>query len=443
MDSAAREHLAQRILGLATHGEAEVLVFDNDSGLTRFTHNAIHQNVAQIDTSVRVRTIVDGRTGVAATNLLDDASLRAVVERAYAMGALAPRDDEAPGLVRNEAIGEQPGAFDDDTADATPADRARIAGDLVRVAERNGLWAAGYVTNERSGITVVNSVGTRVSYDGTSCGINVKANGADSTGFAERYATRISELDGEAVSTIAADKALASRSPVAVDPGAWTVILEPAAFGELLSYLADHFSSRSYDEGSSFLCDGLDRSYASDAVTISDDYAHPLFAGQPFDFEGNPTRRLSLLERGVAHELLTDAAWAKRLNRTNTGHGLPAPNAHGPAARHVVVAGGTKSASELVAETERGLLITRFWYIRPVDHRKTIVTGMTRDGTFLIEDGELAGGVRNMRFNQSILEALGAASFSRDPVRTGGYSYSSIVPTARIENFHFSSGTDF
>jgi PmbA protein len=426
MDSIAREALAERVLSFARGGEAEVIVSDGDFGLTRFTHNAIHQNVASADTAVRVRTIVDGRTGVAGTNALDETSLRDVVDRARAMGALAPPDGEAPGLVANA-----------DTA------TARIVADIARLAEGRGLWAAGYVTSERSGITIANSAGTRVSYDGTSCGLNVKANGPDSTGFAESYSTRFDDLDGIAAGTIAVEKTLASKAPIAVEPGEWTVVLEPAAFGELLSYLTDHFSAQAYDEGSSFLSDGLDRAYAGEAVTISDDYAHPLLAGQPFDYEGYPTRRLHLLDRGVAHELLTDSAWAKRLHRTNTGHGLPAPSAHGPAARHVVVSGGTHSTSELVAQVKRGLLITRFWYIRPVDHRKTIVTGMTRDGTFLIENGEIARGVRNMRFNQSILEALGAATFSKGVVRTGGYNYSSVVPTALIENFRFSSGTDF
>jgi predicted Zn-dependent protease len=443
MDSAAREALAARVLAFAGAAAAEAIVFDVDSGLTRFTQNAIHQNVASTDTSVRVRTLVDGRSGVAETNALDDASLRAAVERALGLGALAPRDDEAPGLTRAEPAATPAGAYDAATANATPADRAKVVAAITRVAEGNGLWAAGYVTTERTGITIANSAGTLASYDGTSCGLNVKANGPDATGFGERYSTKMSDLDGEGSSTVAAGKALRSKAPVDVPPGEWTVVLEPAAFGELLSYLSGHFSAQTFDEGSSFLCDGLDRKYAGDNVTMRDDYANPLFAGQPFDFEGNPTERIALLERGAAHELLTDATWAKRLGRTNTGHGLPAPNAEGPLPRHVVLDGGHKTAAELVAETERGLLITRFWYIRPVDYRKTIVTGMTRDGTFLIEKGEVVRGVRNMRFNQSILDALGAATFSNEAVRTGGYSYTSVVPSAKIEGFRFSSGTDF
>jgi predicted Zn-dependent protease len=444
MDKHAREALARRVLAFAGTAQAEAIVSDVDAGLTRFTHNAIHQNVASADTSVRVRAIVAGRTGVAATNDLGDAALRATVDRALAMAALAPRDDDdAPGLAHNTGPASPAGAYDEGTAAASPATRARVVAEICSVAERHALWAAGYVATERAGTTIANSAGTLVSYDGTSCALNVKANGPDSTGFAERFSTTVADLDGTKAGSVAADKALRAREPIDVPPGEWTVILEPAAFGELLSYLSDHFSAQAYDEGSSFLCDGLERAYAGPTVSIADDYAHPLLAGQPFDFEGYPTARVPLFERGVASRLLTDATWAKRLALPNTGHGLPAPNPHGPSARSVVVAPGTATLPELIAGTQRGLLVTRFWYIRPVDQRKTIVTGMTRDGTFLIENGEIARGVRNMRFNQSILGALGQAVFSCDPARTGGYAYSMVVPAVKIDGFRFSSGTAF
>src|SRR5580704_19437091 len=159
----------------------------------------------------------------------------------------------------------------------------------------------------------------------------------------------------------------------------------------------------------------------------------------PSDYEGQPTMRLPLIENGVVKNIVTDSYYAKRLGRPNTGHALPAPNAFGPYPRHLVLTAGTKSFEQLVAETKRGLLITRFWYIRTVDQKKAIVTGMTRDGTFLIENGKIAGGVRNMRFNQSILEALGHCEFASAQARTAGYSYSIVVPAAKIDGFRFTS----
>jgi predicted Zn-dependent protease len=163
----------------------------------------------------------------------------------------------------------------------------------------------------------------------------------------------------------------------------------------------------------------------------------------PFDYEGQPTQRLRLIENGVAKNVVTDSYWANKLQRSNTGHALPAPNAYGPQASHLVVSPGTKPVAELIAETKRGLLISRFWYIRTVDQKKAIVTGMTRDGTFLVEDGKVTCGVRNMRFNQSILEALRRCEFANALRRTSGYSYSLVVPAAKIEGFTFSSGTEF
>ena len=443
MRETERAELARRVLALAATDGCETTVTSGATGMTRFTQNAIHQNIASSDTTVRVRTIVGGRTGVAITNDLGDASLARAVARANEIAALAPCDDAAALLSLSSPEPAPAGAFVAATAETAPAARAATAAAIFREAEAASLWAAGYVTTAHSGITIANGAGTLVSYDGTTCGLNVKANGRDATGFAEYYGTDATLLDGASAGERAASKARAGAKPQAVDPGPWTVILEPAAIGELLSYLTDHFSAQAYDEGSSFLCDGLGRSYVGENVDMRDDCAHPLLLGMPFDYEGHPRTRVPLFEAGVAHELVTDARYAAKLGTRNTGHGLPQPDAAGPQPLHVVVAGGEKSIEELIAETKRGLLVSRFWYIRPVDARKTIVTGMTRDGTFLIENGRIVRGVRNMRFNQSILESLRSCEFARDAARTGGYGYDMVVPPVKIASFRFTSGTDF
>lgn len=443
MDSAARETLARRVLALSDATETEVMVWSGRSELTRFTHNSVHQNVAESDISIKVRALVGKRTGVATTNVLDDSALSSVVARAIEMAKLAPEDPELPQLPAGGKAVAPEGAYVEQTAHATPEQRAAMADDIFKTAEANDYWCAGFITTGSSGVSIVNSSGACASFDGSDSGINVKMNGSDSTGFAEGYDTDVTRLDAHAIGKLSAQKARDSAKPRAVEPGAWTVILEPAAFGELFTYLGDHFSAQSFDEGSSFLSDGLDKQYLGENVTISDDYAHPLAPGMPFDFEGQPTQRLTLVDRGIAKAIVTDSYWAHKLGRENTGHALPAPNAYGPQASHLVVAPGSKPLNELIAETKRGLLVTRFWYIRTVDQKKAIVTGMTRDGTFLIENGEITGGVRNMRFNQSIIEALKNCEFSNSLHRTGGYSYSVVVPAAKIEGFTFSSGTDF
>jgi predicted Zn-dependent protease len=444
MRSAERETLAKRVLELASGAsEAEVLIAEGDTALTRFTHQVCNQNVASSDVGISVRAIVEKRTGVARTNRFDDTSLREVVGRAIEMARMAPSDTHQPGLVRGGETTTPPGAFDAATAHA-PADlRASMCEALFAQAEAAEQWCAGYVSTSSAGYTIANTSGALASFDGSDAAVNVKMNASDSTGFAEAWSTQVGAIDAASVGRRATSKAAGAMHPVTVDPGAWTVILEPTAFGELFVYLADHFSAQSFDEGSSFCSDGLERTYFTENFSLHDDYAHPLNPGMPFDFEGQPTMQLSLVEAGVVRNVVTDSYYAHKLERPNTGHALPAPNAAGPQARNLVIAGGTKSIDELIAQTKRGLLVTRFWYIRTVDQKKAVVTGMTRDGTFLVEDGKISRGVRNLRFNQSILECLRQCEFSREQKRTGSYHFSLVAPAVKIENFHFTSTTEF
>lgn len=443
MDKPQREAIAKRTLALSNADQTEVLVSSSNSALTRFTRGLSNQNVAAQDVGVSVRAIVSGKTGVAATNQTDDDSLADVVRRAIELAAFAPSDPLVPSLPSGKPGSAPSGAFDEATAHADPFARAHICDAIFSEAEAHAYWSAGYASTSESGITIANSSGALASFDGTDAQVNVKMTGPDSTGFAEQYSTHVDAINGTETGRRAAHKARDGAQPRPVEPGEWTVILEPPAFGELLSYLVGHFSAQSFDEGSSFCSDGLDRSYFTGSLTIWDDYTHPLAPGMPFDFEGQPKSRLPLVESGVVRNIVTDSYYAKKLERANTGHALPAPNAWGPQALNIVVAPGSKSTEELIAETTRGLLISRFWYIRTVDQKKTIVTGMTRDGTFLIEHGRIAGGVRNLRFNQSIVEALGSASFAREQHRTGQYSYSLVVPAVKLDRFSFTSTTEF
>jgi len=443
VDNKQREALAERVLGLSTADQTEVTIAAESADLTRFTHEEIHQNVARSDAGVSVRAILGLRTGTAATNLLDDASLRATVDRAIEIARLAPEDPELAPLPSGGPTQTPEGAYVKATADASPQLRADMADAIFKVAEANKFWCAGYARTQSAGFTIANSNGARASFDGTDSGINVKMNADDSTGYGQAYSPDATKLNARSVAETAAGKAKNSAQPQDVEPGDWTVIMEPAAFGEFFTYLASHFSAQAVDEGSSFLSDGLDKPYFGENLTVRDDYANPLAPSMPFDFEGQPKQQLTLIDAGVAKTFVTDSYWAKKLNRENTGHALPAPNAYGPQAINLTIAPGTKSTEQLISETKRGLLISRFWYIRTVDQKKAIVTGMTRDGTFLIENGKIAGGVRNMRFNQSIINALGKCEFSNELQRTGDYWFSLVMPTAKIEGFTFSSGTKF
>jgi PmbA protein len=438
-----REAIARRVLERSAADQTEVLVATADTSLTRFARGISHQNMVSSERGVSVRGIVGGRTGVASTNQVDDTSIDDVVRHAIEMAALAPADPQQPPLPAGGETHAPEGAYVAETAHADPFVRTHICDAIFTQADEAGFWCAGYVSTSSCGVTIANSSGAIASFDGTDAQANTKMVAGDSTGFAERYSPDVTTVDGNAVGRIAAEKARAAAHPRSVDPGEWTVILEPPAFGELLAYLVGHFSAQSYDEGSSFCSGSIGRRYFNDGVTIFDDYAHHLAPGMPFDYEGQPKSRVTLVDRGFVRNIVTDSYYAHKLNRPNTGHALPAPNAQGPRALNVVVAGGNATEERLIAETTRGLLISRFWYIRTVDRKRAIVTGMTRDGTFLIEHGRVTGGVRNLRFNQSIVEALANATFANNQTRTGGYSYSLVVPTARIEKFNFTSRTEF
>jgi predicted Zn-dependent protease len=443
MDADARRALAARILARSKAGATEALIASDHRSLTRFTHEFIHQNVDVENVSVRVRAIVDGRTGVASTNAIDDAALDAVVQRAIDIAAFAPRESELPQLAGAATYAPVTGAYVDATASATAEQRANVAGAIFTHAVNNGYWCSGYVTTSTGGYTIATTAGADASFDATGCGANVKMTAGDSTGFAEHYAQNVAELDGDALGARAAQKAHASAAPVSVDPGEWTVILEPPAFGELAGFLASHFSAQSYQEGSSFLSGRLGERVMGAGVTIRDDYAHPLHPDAPFDWEGTPKQRVTLIDRGVASDIVTDSAYARKLGRPNTGHGLPAPNSSGPYPLNLTIDPGTESLDALIAGTKRGLLVTRLWYTRIVDQRQTILTGMTRDGTFLIEDGKLTHGVRNLRFNQSLVDALTTCTFANVAQRTGGYSYQLVTPAVKFDRFHFASTTDY
>jgi PmbA protein len=443
MHADERLALAEAVLARSRADATEVTVIATHQALSRFTHETIHQNVDETDVLVHVRAIVDGRAGVATTNARDDAALDDVVRHAADIASFAPRESTTP-IVASAAEALSPfGAYIARTANATADERARIADAIFAHARDGGLWSAGYVKTETEGITIATSAGARMSFAGTSAGANVKMSGPDATGFAECYATDVTALDGDAIGARAARKAAAARTPIAVDPGDWTVILEPAAFGELLAYFSGYFSAEAYTDGSSYLSGRLGERVVGANVTIRDDFAHPLNPGMPFDFAGVPTQRLALIDRGVAAHIVTDQTWAQRLDRPDTGHSLPRGSSGGPQPLHLVVDPGTRSRADLIAATKRGLLVTRFWYVRYVDQRRSIVTGMTRDGTFLIENGVVTRGVHNMRFNVAIGDLLSACELGSDQTRTGSYGYSLVTPSVAFERFHFASAASY
>ena len=429
------------VLAASTADETEALFSRSESALTRYTRNEIHENVVENDVALNVRAVVGKRVGVATTNRLDAGSIADAVARATAIARLAPEDADFPGLPGSDGDSVSlPGAFDDATAGASPEQRADAVAEIAKVMHHESLHGAGYVATRADVIALANSKGVRRYFRATDASVNIKAIGEDSSGYAEGFARSFQALDFHKLAQRAARKAVEGHDPAPLTPGAYTTILEPPAFREFLGYLAwTGFGAQALDEGSSFMAGKLGERIMGENVTIRDDFAHPLGAGIPFDFEGVPRKPVVLIERGVARDVVYDSYYAAKMQHANTGHALPAPNADGPFPLNIVVEPGKTSSADLVRGVERGVLVTRTWYIRLVDQKKQLITGMTRDGFFLIEHGAVTRGLRNMRFNESIIDALGRCELGDVLERSEG----TVLPAVRIDDFHFTSGTTF
>jgi len=431
---------AARALGVA---DAEATIAAGASALTRFANNAIHQNVAERSTHLSVRVQIDGRTARATTNRLDGSSIRQVVEEAVALTKLQESDPALLPMAEPAPITDTP-RWHAGSAQVTPMERAQAVAEAIAIVEAAGQTAAGIYGTSENLLALLNSRGVNAYHRETMAQFSITAMAADSSGWAKGTACSHADLDPAAMARAAVEKARASRDPVELQPGAYTVILEPAAVLDLAGQMFGDFSLTAIADGRSFLRDRLGSKLFGANIDIYDDVYHPLQAGPPFDGEGVPRRRLALVEQGAAKEVAGCRQIAHTLGVEPTGHGFPLPNEFGEAPMNIVIAGGTSPISEMIASTPRGILVTRLWYIREVDPYEKIMTGMTRDGTFLIEDGRIAHGVRNFRFNQALPEMLSNVEALSPAVRASGEeAFDMVVPAMKVRDFHFTEVTRF
>jgi predicted Zn-dependent protease len=437
------ESLAERIIGLSDADQTEVEIDLGSDALTRFANNTIHQNVAEQTLTISVRAVVDGRTARAVTNKTDEESLRRVIAAA---ARLARNQPEYPGLLpipRRQKY-QKVARFFPATASVAPQDRARAVARVCKIAEKNKQTAAGIFTTGASYSLLANSEGLLARYAETTAEFSVTILEENSSGWAKSNSPDVRDLDPDALAASASRKAAESRKPRELPPGHYTAILEPSAVLDLVGFLFYDFAGTAVLDKRSCLNDRMGKKIFGDNITLWDDAYHPLQTGEPYDGEGMPRQKVLLVDRGVPKNLVYSRATAKKMKQKPTGHGFSLPNEYGEAPMNLVFAGGDKSVGEMVRSTERGILVTRLWYIREVDPYEKVLTGMTRDGTFLIENGRLAGGIRNFRFNQSVIEALANVEMLGPAVRAAGEeSFEMVVPAMKIRNFHFSEATKF
>jgi predicted Zn-dependent protease len=441
----ARE-ICERGLSFASADEAEVLLQGGSSALTRFANNRIEQNVNETGYGISVRAVFGKKVGRASTNNFDDESLKKAVESAELIARYQKDDEELlpmPGPQEYREIAN----FVEATAGFSPTDRAEAITDLINHCRSEaGLTTAGIFSNESQYLALANSKGL-FAYDCmTSAVFSATVMTDDSAGWAEDNNKYVTKIDLKNVAGTAIDKALKSREPVAVEPGEYTVVLEPAASANLLIFLGWFaFGALVYQEGRSFLSGKLGKKVFGDNINISDNVFHELSSGLPFDFTGMPRRKVTLVENGVAKAIVHDRRTAKKDGVETTGHGLPLPNTSGPIPLNIVFQPGEASLEDMIASTKKGILVTQFHYANTVNPMKLVVTGMTRNGTFLIEDGKVTKAVKNMRMTESLEKILNNVEMiGKDAVkRRGFFGGGLVVPALKVNNFTFSSSTDF
>lgn len=453
--------LVHRIAG--PQARAEVVVTRSDLALTRFANSFIHQNVAESGTTVRLRLHVDGRTAAGSGSLVDTDSLTALVERTRTAARLVPPDPAWPGLAAPAPVPAD-GVFDEATAYASPDERAARVRAFVDAV--GGLEAAGYCrTAYRSG-AFANSAGHSAVGRTAEAAMDGIARTGGSDGVARLCADRLGDVDGAALGTRAAAKARAAADPVELPPGRYEVVLEPAAVADLLQNLAWYgFNGKRYVERQSFAEPGVDQ--FDRAVTLVDDPLHA--SGLPYDLEGTPRRALPLVEAGTTRGVAHDRRSGAEAGTASTGHGMlggstfgPIPHnlrllaatgaaAGGPAGRGSGVGGGVGGAvadpdtAALVAGMARGLLVTDFWYTRVLDPKRLVITGLTRNGVWLVEDGTPTRAVRDFRFTESYPRAVGpdrVLGLGRNPVRQPDRIDGAWweAPPLRLASWNFTGG---
>ncbi len=423
----------------------EVLFMHEWGGLTRFADSAIHQSTWSEDTGLRVRVVKGGRIGVAATNDFSGDGARKAAETAREIAEVVAPDPEFPGLAPPAPVAERADAYDEATAATSPEHRAEAVAALVAQCS-DGFRASGAFETMAVEVGLANSEGQFCFAPSTQASLTTVINGGEGgNGFAEVFDARVDQIDPEAVGRRAAGKARDGQNPRDLDPGTYRVVLEPSAVSTLAGFLAYMgFGGRMILEGRSCFTAKEGQSVAAPSISIYDDATAPGTLGIPFDFEGVPRRRVDLIVDGVFRGGVYDMRTAKQAGKGSTGHALPPPNPEGPFPLNLFMEPGDATLEEMIAATDRGVLVTRFHYSNIVHQVESTITGMTRDGTFLIEDGEVKYPVKNFRFTQSILEALqNTAMVGRDTELASEFFFSaSRVPALAIERFTFTGRSD-
>ena len=440
MSRADAQALIEKTVKMSKADSINVQIDDGTTTNLRFADNRVTTAGSVQDSSVVVLSAYGPKHAAVSTNDLSDEGLRRAVAQSEALARLAPDDPEAMPELGPQQYGSTDAYFTS-TSEASADTRARAAMTALEPARASGnLKAAGYLEVHGRSSSIGNNKGMFGYYPYTTANYTLTVRTADGTGsgWAGAEVNDWAHLDFAALGKHAIDKATASRSPVAIEPGHYTVVMEPQAVGDIVQLIGGYAGAREADEGRSpFVKAGggnkIGMKVVDSRVSIISDPFDPGLRGQPFDYEGLPLGRQVWIENGILTHLYYSRFWAKKQNAVATG----APSTF-------KMTGGNTTVEDMIKSTARGVLVTRLWYLREVDPRTILYTGLTRDGTFLIENGKISRAIKNFRFNDSPLFMLNNVEALGVPVRIGGTEAGGpiVVPAVKAKDFDFTSLSD-
>ncbi len=435
----------KEVLSFVDKGELKISLTGTESFLTRFANNEIHQNVAETNLEATLSYTIGQRVGVTSTNDISSTGLEIALKKAKSIAQLMPENPNLPELPEPQLYQKMEGVAEA-TVRVSPDERAQVVAKLIEKAKRNGANAYGAVTNEVNELCILNSRGLQAYFPFTKTEFRVIFLKGGRSGYGETVGADFSKLNIDEVSGEALYTCLSTEIPQTLEPGEYEVVLKPYATADILqmlSYLS--FNGKAAEEGRSYIKLKMGSPVASPLVTIYDDGLDPAGLPLPFDFEGEPKKKVFFIKEGIASGLVYDSHTAKKAGVNPTGHSLPSTEAHfGAIPLNLFMDSGDYSLEDMIKSVKKGIFVTRFHYVNPIDPVRVISTGMTRDGTFLIENGKVVKPVKNLRFTQPFFEALeGVEMVSKNRSLIPTWFGSSLVPALKIKSFRFTGVTEF
>ncbi len=425
--------------------QTEALLLTEDSSLARFTPTAIHQHVAERNWTLMLRVALGKRIAVVTTNILQPSSLKTLMQKAISLAKNQPPNESFVSLPEPKPIPEI-NTFFNNVRRLTPMRKVKTIQEILSLVKEKGFSASGAFSHGEVELIVVNSLGVEAYQKFSDLFLHLIVQNGKGSGYASFISRDLDQLQIESLVKTAVTKAQGG-SPVQVEPGEYEVILEPEAVRELMVFLGYlGFHALAVQEGRSFFCNEFGKKMVHEKVTIYDDGLDPQGLQVPFDFEGVPKQKVIFFEGGVAKNVTYDSLTAGKEGRESTGHGLIPPNTEGPIPINLFMQGGDSHLEEMIRSVRRGIYVTRFHYTNVVEPMKTVITGMTRDGTFWIEEGEIKNPVKNLRFTESVLKALSrvkAVSQGRKICSSGSvygrrFINGTVAPAIQVDGFNFS-----